>query len=258
MPASVARARAAISVAALGVVALLLLVPQGAAVSARADGLGIGILAVNGSLEANVTLASGGAYYLTVAPDASSYVNASLVYNGSVLASVNRTVGESSPVSLPAGNYSLALVGRGRVALGWDFTNGALQEFPDDQPLVAFLTPSGPSLQMTVALGDAQSIALRVYDDALAEVGNATATVSGPLAFTLPALSDSVAYLVATATAGNPNGRFGLSWSSVPANGSGGLTAWPGFLLWILVPVAVAFVIFALLQRARFRRGGMP
>jgi len=240
---------------AAAILALVLLaVPQAPTVRAGLTGMGIGILSVDGSLQENVTLPVGGNYYLTIATDdASSFVNASVTYNGSVLAQDNRSLGMSTLVSLPAGDYSIALSGRGRAALGWDFTNGSAKNFPDNQTLVAFLAPSGPRIQVDVSMGDAQEIALRLYDDGLVAAGNATVTASGPVDFVLPGLRDSVAYLVATVATGNPNGLFGLAWSSGPLHPPLDFTAWPLFLLWILVPVALAAVVLVLLHR---RRGG--
>lgn len=243
--------------AAVALAALLLLVPQAPAVAAQSGGVGVGIFYVAGSSSENVSLPSGGTYYLTLAPDASSFVNVSLRYNGSLMAQDNQTRGISTPVSLPAGNYSLSMSGHGRAALGWDFTDGALQEFPDNQTLVAFLVPSSPSLNVNVVLGDAQSIALRVYDDTLHEAGNATVTASRTMGFTLPATSDRIAYIVASVTAGLPNGRFGLSWSSPSPSAPIDLTAWPWFLLWILVPVAVVLVL-SILRHGRGSRRGPP
>ncbi len=239
--------------------ALLLLANEAPAAAAQTGGVGIGIVPVDGTASENFTLPQSGSYYLTVATDdASSFVDASLTFNGSLMAQVNHSLGESSLVSLPAGTFTLTLAGHGRAALGWDLTNGSLQDFPDNQTLVGFLAPSGPRLHVRVALGDAQSIALRVYDDALLPAGNATVTASGIVDFVLPSLSASIAYVTASVTAGNPNGRFGISWTSEPLNPPIDFTAWPWFLLWILVPVAVAFAAFVLLHRRRGRRGGMP
>lgn len=245
---------------AAGLFAALLLLANGAPMAAaQPTGIGVGIFSVDGTASANFTLPQSGSYYLTVATDgASSFVDASLIFNGSLMAQANHSLGESNLVSLPAGNFTLTLAGHGRAALGWDLTNGSFQEFPDNQTLVGFLAPSGPRLHVQVALGDAASIALRVYDDGLLPAGNATVTASGTVDFLLPSLSDSIAYVTATVTAGNPNGRFGLSWTSGPLNPPIDFTAWPWFLLWILVPVAVAFAAFVLLHRRRERRGGLP
>lgn len=240
---------------AVAIAVVLLLLPRAPAALAQQSGLGVGIFYVDGILKENVTLPAAGSYYLTIAPDASSFVNAALVYNGSLMAEDNRSLGASTQVSLPAGNFTLSLAGHGRAALGLDFTNGDLQEFPDNQTLVAFLVPLGPALHVNVALGDALSIALRVYDDTLHEAGNATVTASGTVPFTLPALSDSIAYMIATVTSGNSNGRFGLSWTSPAPNAPIDLTAWPWFLLWIVVPVAVALVVSLALHGRGSRRG---
>lgn len=236
---------------------LLVLASASPSAASSGTGVGIGILSVDGASSENFTLVSGGPYYLTVAPDASSFVNMTLAYAGSVLAQTNRTVGESTPVSLPAGNYTVTLMGRGRAALGWDLTNGALQEFPVNQTLVGFLVPAGPRLQVTVALGDAQLISLHVYDGGLLPAGNATVAISGPVDFVLPTSSDGIAYLTATVISGNPNGVFGLSWSSGPLNPPIDLAAWPFFLLWILVPVAIALAVFVIVHR-RGSRGRIP
>ena len=169
------------------------------------------------------------------------------------LAQQNASFSSSTFASLPAGNYSLSLVGHGRAALGWDFTNGAVENFPDNETLVAFLAPSGPGVQVYVSRGNAQTIELSMYGDDLLPVGNATASADGSVTFVLPPSAASVAYLVARVTAGAPNGIYGLSWTSGPLNPPLDFTAWPLFLLWILVPVAVAFGIFVLLQRRRAR-----
>lgn len=236
--------------------ALAVLAAAGSAPSARAAaaGVGAGIFSVDGPGIQNLTLPQGGTYYLTVATDSGSeYVNASLTYNGSLLAQQNASFSSSTFASLPAGNYSLSLVGHGRAALGWDFTNGAVENFPDNETLVAFLAPSGPRVQVYVSRGNAQTIELSMYGDDLLPVGNATASADGSVTFVLPSSAASVAYLVARVTAGAPNGIYGLSWTSGPLNPPLDFTAWPLFLLWILVPVAVAFGIFVLLQRRRAR-----
>ena len=194
-----------------------------------------------------------------VAPDdASSFVNASVAYNGSLLAQDNRSGSGSAAVSLPAGNYTISLTGRGRAALAWDFTNGSQRAFPDNQTLVAFLLPSGPRLHVTVALGDAASLTLSVYDAGLLPVGNETVTASGSFDFLLPSAREDTAYLVAAVTAGNPNGLFGLSWTAAPLNPPFVLPWWLVALLWILVPVAVAALACLILRRARIRRGMGP
>ncbi len=236
-------------------VALLVAAAETAPARAADLGVGAGIFSVDGSLVQNLTLRQGGTYYLTVATDASSdFVNASLTYNGSLMAQENATSSASTFASLPAANYTLSFVGRGRAALGWDFTNGAVEDFPDNATLVAFLAPLGPKVDVYVSRGNAQTIALTMYDHDLLPVGNATATADGPVTFVLPAAGASVAYLVAKVTAGTPGGIYGLSWSSGPVNPPIDFTAWPWFLLWILIPVAVACAVFVLLQRRRAAR----
>ena len=252
------RRRATLVLAAAALALLFATAAQAPAAAASASGLGIGILTVDGALQENVTLPSAGIYHLGVATDdASSYVNASVTYNGSLLAQDNRSGTGASLVSLPAGNYTISLRGRGRAALAWDFTNGTLQAFPDGQTLVAFLLPSGPRLRVAVALGDAASVALTVYDARMLRVGNATATSDGSLDFLLPS-APAAAYLVARVTAGNPNGLFGLSWSSEPLNPPLVLPWWLVAVLWILVPVALATLVFLLLHRRRVGRGLGP
>ncbi len=249
----------ALALVAVGAAVLLLAGSQAPTVRASVTGLGIGILSVDGTFRENVTLPVSGNYYLTIATDdGTSYVNASVAFNGSVLAQDNRSLGASTQVSLPAGNYTVSLAGHGRAALGWDFTNGSIQEFPDNATLVAFLAPSGERVHVAVALGDATNVSLHLYDDGLRLVGNASVTASGTVDFILPTQSDSVAYLTATVVAGTPNGRYGLSWTSGPLNPPIDFTAWPWFLLWILVPMAVAAVVVVLLHRQRGRRGLGP
>lgn len=244
---------------AAAILALLLLaVTQGPTATAQTPQFGAGIFSVNGSATETFSLSTGGSYYLTVATDdASSYVAASVTYNGSLMAEANHSLSESIPVSLPAGDYSISLTGRGRAALGWDFTHGSLQQFPDNQTLVAFLVPSGPRIHVNVVLGDAQAIDLRVFDEELRPAGNATVTAPQTVDFILPSLADGIAYITATVTAGNPSGLFGLSWTSDPLNPPIDFTTWPWFLLWILVPVAAAFVAFVLLHRRGSRAGGI-
>lgn len=253
------RMRRPIGLAAAALVVLLVAAAQAPATAAGASGVGIGILSVDGSLQENVTLTAAGIYHLGVATDdASSFVNASVAYNGSLLAQDNRSGSGSAAVSLPAGNYTISLTGRGRAALAWDFTNGSQRAFPDNQTLVAFLLPSGPRLHVTVALGDAASLTLSVYDAGLLPVGNETVTASGSFDFLLPSAREDTAYLVAAVTAGNPNGLFGLSWTAAPLNPPFVLPWWLVALLWILVPVAVAALAFLILRRARIRRGMGP
>lgn len=247
--------RAAVALAAAAVALALLLMTQAPAARADVPWTGIGVLRVYGTFQENVSL-PGGAYYLTLAGyDATSYVNATLSSNGTVFAQDNRTGQASTPVSLPAGNYSIALAGRGRAALGWDFTNGSATNFPADHILVAFLTPEAPRLHIDVSLGDALDVFLHLYDADLIEAGNATLATSSGVDFILPTSRTSVALLVAAATGSPPGGLFGLAWSSGPVNPPIDFTAWPWFLLWILVPVAVAFAVFVLLHRRGPRRG---
>ena len=238
-------------------VSLALAVVEGGTPRARAAdvGVGAGIFSVDGGLVQNLTLRQGGTYYLTVATDASSdFVNASLTYNGSLMAQENATSSTSTFASLPAANYTLTVAGHGRAALGWDFTNGTVEDFPDNATHVAFLAPLGPKVDVYVSRGNAQALALTLYDHDLLPVGNATATADGPVTFLLPTTAASVAYLVAQVTAGAPNGIYGLSWTSGPVNPPIDFTAWPWFLLWILVPVAVALAVFVFLHRRRAAR----
>jgi hypothetical protein len=243
-----------------GLLALLVsaavLAVGGSPVPARAAdvGLGAGIFSVDGSLVQNLSLPLGGTYYLSVAADSpSAFVNASLTYNGSLLAQENASSPSSNFASLPAGDYSLSLAGHGRAALGWDFTNGEVKDFPDNATLVAFLAPSGPKIEVTVSRGDAQTLELTMYGADLLPVGNASPAGDGPVTFVLPSSAARVAYLVARVTAGLPNGLYGLSWTSGPVNPPLDFTTWPLFLVWILVPVGVALVVFVLLQRRRGR-----
>ncbi len=252
-------ARRCVPVAAVVLAAFLIAVPQTPAARGQVSGLGSGILEVDGTFEENLTLPLGGNYYLTVAPyGASTFVNASVVYNGTVLAQDNRSQSASTPVSLPAGNYTIFLRGRGRAALGWDFTNGSQTTFPDNESLLAFLAPQGPRIHVDVGLGDAQSLKMRLYDDALVPAGNATVNASGGVDFLLPASRASIAYLYVTVIAGNPSGLYGLAWTSGPLNPPIDFTAWPWFLLWILVPVAIAAVVLVVLHRRRGRTGLAP
>ena len=236
-------------------VGLLLAALAAPAARAQVSGVGVGLLAVDGTTAESFVLPSGGTYFLTVATDGpSDFVSARLTYNGSLAAEVNDSLSASTFVSLAPGNYSLTLAGHGRAALGWDFTNGNVQDFPDNESLVAYLQPSGPRLEVTLSLGNAQSIDLHVYDSGLVAAGNATVTASGPVTFVLPPSRAGLAYLVATVVSGAPGGVYGLAWSAAPLNPPLDLTAWPYFLLWILVPVAVTFVVFVLLHRRAARR----
>lgn len=247
----------AFAAAVLGL--LLFAAAEAPAAAAPVTGVGVGILAVDGSLQENLTLPVAGIYHLGVATDsASSFVNASVTYNGNLLAQDNRSGTGSTVVSLPAGNYTISLAGHGRAALAWDFTDGSLQAFPDGQALVAFLRPSGPRLRVTVGLGDATALALAVYDADMVLVGNVTVSASASFDFVLPSARADVAYLVAAVTAGNPNGLFGLSWTAAPLQPPLALPWWLVALLWILVPVAVAVLVFLLVHRTRARRGMRP
>lgn len=248
-----------LAVAGLALLLLAAVLAAGGAprsVRAASSGVGAGIFSVDGSLAEDLALPVGGTYYLSVASDSSAdFVNASLSYNGSILATLNSTFPSTTFASLPAGNYTLTLAGHGRAALGWDFTNGAVEDFPENATLVAFLAPlAGPKVDVFVSRGNAQTLALTIYGDDLLPAGNATVTSDGPVTFVLPAAAASVAYLVVQVTAGTPNGIYGLSWTAGPVNPPIDFTAWPWFLLWILVPVAVAFVAFVLLHRRRAAR----
>ncbi len=252
------RGHAALALAAMGLALALLLIAQAPVTRAAYTWMGISILFVNGAVQENATL-PGGSYYLMLATDnAASYVNASLSWNGTVYAQDNRSGEASTPVSLPGGNYSIALSGRGRAALGWDFTNGSATNFPDDAILAAFLTPTGPRVHVDVLLGDVTNVFLHLYDAALVAAGNATLTASGSVDFILPASRTTAALMVAAATGGPPGGLFSLAWSSGPVNPPIDFTAWPWFLLWILVPMVVAAVVVVLLHRRRGRRAMRP
>lgn len=232
----------------------LILLPVFAPRARATAGIGVGVLPVDGRYSTNLTALPGGTYYLVVATDAASaFVNASLAFNGSVLAQENATIRGATFASLPAGNYSLSLAGRGRAALAWDFTNGAQQSFSAGEPLVAFLNPSGPRVQLSVSRGDASALDLSLFDDTLQPAGTATASSDGPVTFDLNPAHESAAILVVRPTAANPNGLYGLSWSSGPTSAPLDFTSWPLFLLWIVVPVGFAFVVFVLVQR-RSRR----
>ncbi len=248
------RAGAASFLALLTSAAILATAVLPGPVQAADVGVGAGIFYVDGTMAQNVSLPLGGTYYLSVATDSgAAFVNATLTYNGTLMAEQNTSSRSSTFASLPAGDYSLALAGHGRAALGWDFTNGAVQDFPDNASLVAFLAPSGPKVVVYVSRGNAQTLALSVYSDNLLPVANATVSSDGPVTFILPASSSSVAYLVARVTAGAPNGIYGLSWTSGPVNSPLDFTTWPLFLVWIVVPVAVTLVVFVVLQRRRMR-----
>lgn len=248
------RASAVSCLALLTSVAILAPAAFPAPVRGAEVGVGAGIFSVDGRLSQNVSLPLGGTYYLSVAADGgAAFVDATLTYNGTLMAEQNTSSPSSTFASLPAGNYSLTLAGHGRAALGWDFTNGAVQNFPDNATLVAFLAPSGPKVVVYVSRGNAQSVALTLYSDRLLPVGNATVSSDGPVTFILPASSATVAYLAARVTAGALDGIYGLSWTSGPVNPPLDFTTWPLFLVWIVVPVAVALVIFVLLHRRRTR-----
>ncbi len=251
------RVRGAATVWALTLaVGLLLTSAASPRVRAQPPGTaGTGIFLVDGPATRNLTLTRVGTYYLGVGTnDSSSSVGASLYYNASLLAQENGSVAAFNVVSLPAGNYSLALHGSGRAALAWDFTNGSFQAFPDNESLVAFLTPQGPEVNVSVSMGDAQRISLGVYDASLRLVANFTASANGNVTVNLPAGRSRAAYLAATVDVGNPAGLFGLSWTSqASAPPPLDFFAWPLFLLWIVVPIVIAAVVLAIRGQRRRR-----
>ncbi len=246
-------ARAVAAGVALLVAALLLAgvsIPPARATTS----MGTGILSVDGETTLNFTLLPEGTYYLVVAADGpGAYMNASLTYNGSLLAQENATVRGATFASLPAGAYSLSVAGHGRAALAWDFTNGVQQNFPANESLVAFLNPSGPRIRIDVSRADVAAVGFSLFDDALRPVGNATLAADGQATFDLDPSHASAAVLVVRPSGGNPSGVYGLAWTSGPTNPPLDFTSWPLFLLWILVPVAIALVVFVLVQR-RSRR----
>ncbi len=237
-------------------IAVVLAAAFGPQAHAQAAGYGgTRIFAVDGFAAHNLTLSQGGTYFLGVGTnDTSSAVQTSLYYNGSLLGQENGSVSSFHIVSLPAGNYSLHVNGSGRAALAWDFTNGSRQTFPDNESLVALLIPQNARVDVTVAMGDAQRISLSVYDASLLLAANFTFTADGTQTVELPSNRASVAYLAATVEQGNPGGLFGLSWTSEPVTAAPlNFFAWPLFLLWILVPVAIAAVVIGI-RRRRQRR----
>ncbi len=218
------------------------------------SGYGAGIFTVDGSTNTTLSLSEGGTYYLGVATDdASSYVNATLTYGGTPEAQINKSGSAATLVSLAPGNYSIDLEGHGRAALGWDFTDGSVQNFPDNETIVAFLRPASAHVEIVVSLGNAQEIALEVYDDRLLPVTSTNVVASGPVGVDLPASRDTSAYLVARVVTGDLAGVFGLAWSSpspapaAPDLGSQILVAF----LWIAVPVVIALLLFLALGRRR-------
>jgi len=221
------------------------------------SGYGAGLFSVDGASNATFSLAEGGTYYLGVATDdSSSHVNATVVYNQTLAAQLNESGSAASLVSLAPGNYSIELEGQGRAALGWDFTDGSVQDFPDHETVVAFLRPASAHLDIVVSLGNAQAIHLEVYDDRLLPVTAANVTTSGSMSVELPASRDSSAYLIAWVVSGSP-GVFGLAWSSpapVPL-APDPVAQILGAVLWIAVPVLIALLVFVALGR---RRRGRP
>lgn len=240
--------------------ATALVVLAALAIPARAapvPGYGAGIFAVDGASVATFSLADGGTYYLGVATDdPSSSVHAKVSYNGTLAAEINASGSAANLVSLAPGGYSIALEGHGRAALGWDFTDGTVQNFPDNAKVTAFLRPASPRLLVTVSLGNAQEIHLEVYDDHLLPVASTNVTTSGGVSVDLPSTRATAAYLVASVVLGNPQGVFGLAWSSpspaAPGSGLGSQLLVAG--LWVGVPIVI--VLFLILA-VRRRRGGM-
>lgn len=217
---------------------------------------GSGIVSVSGSTDANFSLADGGTYYLGLATDdASSFVDAQVLYNGTLAAALNESGSGATLVSLAAGNYTLALRGHGRAAVAWDFTDGSVQNFPDNRSVLAFLRPASPRLDIVVSMGNAQEIHLRVFDDRLLPVADTNVTASGSVAVDLPSGRSSAAYIEASVVTGAPVGVFGLAWSSpVPATPGPDLASQIlAAVLWIAVPVAIVFLVFLALQRRRAR-----
>jgi len=188
--------------------------------------------------------------------DSSSFVNASVTHNGTLAAEVNATGSSAILVSLGPGAYSIALDGRGRAALGWDFTDGSVQNFPDNESVVAFLRPASAQVHIVVSLGNAQEIHLEAYDDRLLPVATMNVTTSGAVSVNLPATHATAAYLVASVVTGNPKGVFGLAWSSPspPLPGRDLGTQIFVAVLWIAVPVLIALLLLVALRRRR--RGG--
>jgi hypothetical protein len=221
------------------------------------SGYGAGLFSVDGASNTTFSLSEGGTYYLGVATDdGSGYVNASVVYNETLAAQLNESGSAASLVSLGPGNYSIALQGQGRAALGWDFTDGSVQNFPDNETVVAFLRPASAHIEIVVSLGNAREIHIEVYDDRLLPVTGTNVTASGSVSVDLPAARDSSAYLIASVVSGSP-GVFGLAWSSPapapPASDVGAQIL--GAVLWIAVPVLLALLLFVALGR---RRRGRP
>ncbi|HYM39920.1 MAG TPA: hypothetical protein VEY12_07235 [Thermoplasmata archaeon] len=216
--------------------------------------LGTGIFVVNGASNATFSLAGGGTYFLVVATDdASSFVDARVTYNGSPAAQTNGSGSAASMVSLAGGNYAITLTGHGRAALGWDFTSGSIQTFPDNATMSAFLRPASAHIDLTVSLESAQAIRLAVYDDRLLPVSQANVTTSSVVSVDLPASHATSAFLVASAVAGNGNGVFALAWSSPapPAPGPGMASQILVVVAWIGVPVVVGLLGFLVLRRRR-------
>ncbi len=177
--------------------------------------IGAGIFDVPGSSVVAFDLEAGGTYYLAVAPDSpSAFLDAQLRYNGSLAAELNGTFPTATPISLTAGHYSLQLAGQGRAALGWDFTNGSVQDFPDNATMTAFVRPASTHLDLVVSMGNAQEVRIIVYGNDLRPVRETNVSVSGALGVDLPATHAAFAFVVAWMAIGNPAGVFGLAWSS--------------------------------------------
>ncbi len=248
------RRRATAAVSATLLLAALLAALAPAPVRAQVpSGYGAGVFEVEGSSRTTIALAVGGTYYLIVAADNSStYVWARIYYNTTTL---EATLNESGPaaalVSLAPGNYSLVLVGHGRAALGWDFTDGSVQDFPDNVTATGFLRPASGHVEVVVSLGNAQEIHLEVYDDHLLPVTDANVTASGAVPVDLPAAHATSALLVARVVIGEPQGVFGLAWTSVPLSAPAPdlLSQLLPVAFWIGVPVVLALLAFVLLRR---------
>lgn len=239
--------------AALLAAALLAAVMPAPVRAAVTSGYGAGVFQVDGSFQTTIALAEGGTYYLIVAADnASTSVWARIYYNTTTLvADLNESGPAAALVSLPPGNYAFVLLGHGRAALGWDFTNGSVQDFPDNETVTGFLRPSSGHVEVVVSLGNAQTIHLEVYDDRLLPVAEANVTTSGAVPVDLPAAHATSAFLVASVLSGAPQGVFGLAWTSPSpaAPPPDLLSQLLPVVLWIGVPVVLALLAFALLRR---------
>jgi hypothetical protein len=249
------RKAAALAAASFLAAVLIMAAPTASVRGQALPGYGAGIFAVDGASNSTFSIAAGGTYYLGVATDdSSSYVAANVTHNGALAAEVNASGPSAILVSLGPGNYSIALEGYGRAALGWDFTGESVQNFPDNESVVAFLRPASAHIQIVVSLGNAQEIQLQAYDDRLLPVTSTNVTRSGAVNVDLPATHATAAYLVASVVTGNPEGVFGLAWSSPlpPGPGLGTQIFIAG--LWIGVPVVIALLLLVALRRRR--RGG--